>query len=167
MSNFRCFSHLSFSRIILADEKSIIQWVIFLSRVNIWTFNGKKYSKSFFSRTLKTSHLNLTDFQYFWNCSIFEIYEIDIIIIYKCSAYMAETKFQMYFQKIYSFIKFSCLHIEFFQFKNWKNIFFFFVFFGLKFWLFCIFRALKETVPTYRCSLFRCFVSYFIQIIKL
>ena len=50
-----------------------------------------------FSCALETSLLNLTDFQYFWNCSIFEIYEIDIIVIYKCSVYMIETKFQMYF----------------------------------------------------------------------
>ena len=116
----------------------------------------------FFSCTLKTSLLNLTDFQYFWNCSIFEIYEIDIIIIYKCSAYMIETKFQMYFQKIYSFIRFRSLSTEIFQFKNWKISYFF----G-NFDFFCIFRVLKKTIPTYRCSLFRCFVSYFIQIIKI
>ena len=44
------------------------------------------------------------------------MYEIDIIIIYKCSVYMIETKFQMYFQKIYSFIKFRSSYTDFFQF---------------------------------------------------
>ena len=117
--------------------------------------------KVFFCHILKTSLLNLTDFLYFWNWSIFEIYEIHITIIYKCLAYMIKTKFQMYFQKIYSFIKFKSLYIDFFNLKI-KKIHFF-----SKFWLFWIFRASKRTMPPYRCYLFRCFVSCFIQIIKI
>ena len=107
----------------------------------------------FFNCILKTILLNLMDFQYFWNCFIVEIFEIDIIITYKCSVYMIETKFQMYFQKIYSFIKFRSLYTEFFSIQKLKNI---------KLFGNADVFALKKTIPTYRRSLFRCFVSYFI-----
>ena len=114
----------------------------------------------FFSCTLKTSLLNLTDFQYFWNCSIFEIYEIDIIIIYNCSAYMTETKFQMYFQKIYSFIKFRSLYTEFFQFKNWKNIIF------LEILTFLHFKSFNKDHAYLQMLSFSVIVSYFIHVFQ-
>ena len=38
---------------------------------------------------------------------------------------MIETKFQMYLQKIYKFIKFRSLYTEYFQFKNGKIYIFF------------------------------------------
>ena len=124
LSNFQCLLHLSFSTVILAEEKSVIQWIIFFLELIYEHLIATDIQNSFFSYTLKTSLLNLMDFQYFWNCSNFEIYEIDIII-YKCSAYLIEATFQMYFQKIYSFIKFRNLSTEFSQFKNWKISIFF------------------------------------------
>ena len=39
---------------------------------------------------------------------------------------MIETKFQMYLQKIYKFIKFRSLYTEYFQFKNGKIYIYFF-----------------------------------------
>ena len=91
----------------------------------------------------------------FWNCSVLRFIEIDIIMIYKCSVYMIETKFQMYFQKIYSFIKFRSLYTDFFQFTIEK---------------YCIFLKILTffafLIPTYRCSLFRCFVSFLYKLSK-
>ena len=60
---------------------------------------------------------------------------------------MTETKFQMFFQKIYGFIKFKSLYIEFFSIQILKKYRVFFSEILFVFFLFCVFSTLKR--PTY------------------
>ena len=155
MSNFECLSYFSFSRVILVS--SLLSSGLFFFLELIYEHNLQSL--------FLVAHWKLASWIWRISCILklfcFEMYEIDIII-YKRSVYMIETKFQMYFQKIYSFIKFRSSYTDFFQFTIEKYCIF------LKILIFfCIFNMLKKTILTYRCSLFRCFVSFFIQIIKI